>query len=362
MPYCQRCGTQLEENARFCHKCGTHVVIYSLSTKPQYQSSKTSAPLRPIHKDPLIVVVIGLVVILLTAAIVVTFVAAPLEPWDSNVTLVDNSPNVRTLNLNFDTNIGAVSIITLKAGIANNLLINVQVNGSRGLLGNINDPFITTFDNQTIGDTLTVNSRVEVKNSYNTRANVAVQIYVNPDLELNLNVSSITGRVSFSADKPATIQNLKLKATTGEVEANLQGTITLIGDISLQTTTGAVNFRTYENTISGNRTINLKSTTGSINMDITQTKTLDSNLNVNADATTGSVNLELIIDGSVSAKIISDKPSFGNIETNLKNFSGNDTLLHSNNYPAIFNIDFHNRVTTGSINIGAAYQTTTFPS
>ncbi|HKM60138.1 MAG TPA: zinc ribbon domain-containing protein [Candidatus Bathyarchaeia archaeon] len=29
MPYCRRCGNQLWENARFCHKCGTPAVMFT---------------------------------------------------------------------------------------------------------------------------------------------------------------------------------------------------------------------------------------------------------------------------------------------------------------------------------------------
>ena len=362
MPYCRRCGTQLEEDARFCHKCGTPVVTYvpPAAYTPPVQPV-VAAPHRPWHKDPYIVAAIGLVVILLSAAIVVGLLVAPWGSWSTSDSFADSNPNVGTVNLNFVTDIGRVNIATIQMPDSN-IGIYVLANGSRGIMGGSDIPVTITFDNQTVGSALNVNSRVTIENAYTSRADVTCQIFVNPALNLNLNVTSTTGQVSFNADKATTIQSLNLQTTTGEVEANLQGNVTIAGDISLRTTTGAINYRMNENAVSGNHTINLQSTTGSVTLDITQTKTLSGNLQVNAAATTGSVNVGLIIDGGVSAKIISQKPALGNIHTNLNNFQGNDTLLQSNNYPSNSIIEINNSAVTGSININANYKTTTIAS
>ena len=320
-----------------------------------------AAPPKPWRKDPYIVAAIGLVVILLSAAIVVGLLVAPLGSWSTSDSFADSNTNIDTINLNFVTDIGRVNIATMQMPDSN-IGIYVMANGSRGIMGGSNIPVTITFDNQTVGNTLNINSKVTIENAYTSRADVTCQIYVNPALNLNLNVTSTTGKVSFSADRATTIQSLSLQTTTGEVEANLQGNITVAGDISLRTTTGAINYRMNENAVSGNHTIDLKSTTGSVTLDITETKTLAGNLQVNAAATTGSVNVGLTIDGGVSAKIVSQKPALGNIHTNLNNFQGNDTLLQSNNYPSASNIEINNSAVTGSININANYKTTTIAS
>jgi hypothetical protein len=320
-----------------------------------------AAPHRPWHKDQYIVAAIGLVVILLSAAIVVGLLVAPLGSWSTSDSFADSDTNIDTVNLNFKTDIGRVNIATMQMPDSN-IEIYVIANGSRGIMGGSNIPVTITFDNQTVGNTLNINSKVTIENAYTSRADVTCQIYVNPELNLNLNVTSTTGKVSFSADRATTIQSLSLQTTTGEVEANLQGNITVAGDISLRTTTGAINYRMDENAVSGNHTIDLKSTTGSVTLDITEIKTLAGNLQVNAAATTGSVNVGLTIDGGVSAKIVSQKPALGNIHTNLNNFQGNDTLLQSNNYPSASNIEINNSAVTGSININANYKTTTIAS
>jgi hypothetical protein len=363
LPYCRRCGTQLEDDARFCHKCGTPVVTYV----PPAAYTPVAQPVQigqhqPWRKDPYVIAAIGLVVILVSAALIVSLLVAPLGSWSLSDSFADSNSNVDTINLNFVTDIGRVNIATMEQQDSN-IGIYVISNGSRGIIGgSSNIPVTITFDNQTTGNVLNVNSKVAIENVYTSRADLTCQIYVNPALKLNLNVTSTTGHVSFTADKATTIKSLNLQTTTGEVEANLQGNVTIAGDISLRTTTGAINYRMNENAVSGNHTINLQSTTGSVTLDITQTKTLSGNLQVNAAATTGSVNVGLIIDGGVSAKIASQKPALGNILTDLNNFQGNNTLLQSNNFPSNSIIEINNHAVTGNININANYKTTTIAS
>ena len=63
LPYCRICGTKLEENAHFCHKCGTLVAAF------------TPAPqTRSVEKSPFLVPVIILIAVVVVAAIVGVFV------------------------------------------------------------------------------------------------------------------------------------------------------------------------------------------------------------------------------------------------------------------------------------------------
>jgi hypothetical protein len=309
------------------------------------------------YKDPIVIGTIALVVILLSAVIIGVFMVAPMKPWSSNGSQSDENTAAKTLNLNFHTNVGQVNVMTLKIG-ERNVLISVQGNGTYGMLGGSTEPVTFTFDNQTAGDLLTVNSEVIVAESATERSNLAVQIYVDPALTLNLNVTSSTGKVSFVADKPTTIQGLYLESSTGEVEANLQGNLTITGDISLKSSTEDVNFRLSEDAIVGNRTVDLQSSTGSVVVDLTQTKAFNGNLHVNAATSTGSISVGLIVDGSVAGKIESHTGTFGDIQTNLNNFKGNDNSLQTLNYPSTCNIEVQNSVSTGDIYIEANYKTT----
>ncbi|MCL4429964.1 MAG: hypothetical protein M1167_04345, partial [Chloroflexi bacterium] len=75
----------------------------------------------------------------------------------------------------------------------------------------------------------------------------------------------------------------------------------------------------------------------------------------------GSVNVGLQIDGAVGAKIIS-QTNLGSIHSNLQHFSGSQSPIQSDNYPAASNIEINNRTNLGSININAAYQSSVTPA
>jgi len=341
------------EDARFCHKCGTPAITYNPPTAPA-----PSKPLPPLSKDPFVIGAVALVAILVIAVVIAALFVAPFATWSTSSSFADSTEGIKTLNLNFDTDVGRVTVFTSKIG-DNNIGIFIQGNGSRGISGGEN-PLSVTFTNQTAGNELFVDVKVAVEDALSGTANVVCQIYVDPALNLNLNVTSTTGQVSFSADKPTTIQSITLRATTGEVEAHLQSNVTVAGNLSLSTTTGAVNYRMAETNIVGNCSLNLQSTTGSVTMDITQTRTLQGNLEVEAETVTGSINVGLTIDGGVGAKITSDTNAFGDINTNLNNFTGSKSHLQSANYPAASNIEINNRVTgIGSIYINANYKTQT---
>jgi hypothetical protein len=283
-----------------------------------------------------------------------------MTPWSYEKTLSDKNPNVDTLNLNFATNVGDISIMTLQVG-SGAVLIHVQGNGSYSYLTKTEQPMTSTFDNQTVGNTLTVNSQVTVENAYTLGAAVSIQIYVDPSIKLNLNVSSVTGKVALTGDRDTTFQSLSLQSTTGPVEANLQDKVTVTGPISLKTTTGAINFRMHEIDVVGNNSLNLQTTTGDVGMDITETTQLHGNVAVNAHTTTGTIYVGLEVDAGVGAKITSTA-NFGQIKTDLTNFNGDKSPLTSSNYPSANNIEITNTVGTGGVNITAKCQTTTIAS
>jgi hypothetical protein len=317
-------------------------------------------PAKHLRKDHVMVGAIVLIAILLTAVIIIAVAAIPFSSFDFNQTNRDEHPNIKTLNLDFSADVGEVNVVTQNVNDYN-ILIYVSANGSSSLLRSPNVE--VTFSNETVGDVLTVTSRVKVEGGsslLSVGVDVDCIIYVNPALNLNLNVTSDIGQVSLTAQEPATLQSINLHSNTGTVQANLQENVTVAGDISLQTTLGSVYYRMSETNVEGNCTVNLQSNLGSVEMDITQTTVLNGNLKVNTDTTMGSINVGLTIDGDIGAKITSETNA-GSIDTNVKNFSGDQSPLQSNNYPATSNIEIDNHANLGSININAAYQSTTIP-
>jgi hypothetical protein len=329
---------------------------------PQAPSPPTvsNAPPKPLLKNPYVLLAIALVVLVVVAAVVVAFLFAPFSTWSTGQTMQDSNAGVNSLNFNFQTDVGRVNVMTQKLG-GDNVLIHVSANGSQGFLegGAQENSVSISFENQTVGDVLTVNCEVHLENPSLLHANVVCDIFVDPALTLKLNVSSSAGQISFVADKATTIQALNLHANAGEVQANLESNVNVAGDISLKSGTGAIHYRMSETNVEGNHTLDLQSNVGSVYMDIIQTKNLHGNLQVNASTHTGSIDVGLAIDGGVGAKITSQTAGMGDINVKSNNFSGNKSPIQSNNFPANSNIEINNTISGfGSVNIKATYLTT----
>jgi hypothetical protein len=351
LPFCRRCGTKLDDSAHFCQKCGTPVVTFAPAAPAKHD--------RPLRKESLVIAAIILIAILVAAVIVSAIIFAPFSPISFNQTNQDSHSGINTLNLNFQANTAQVTVITQNIN-NQNILIKTSADGSRSIFGATN-PIEVTFTNQTAGNVLTINLKVTEGNEFPTIGTVHLTcaIYVNPTLKLNINVTTQAGSISLISEKSATFQSINLHANAGEVQANMQN-VTIAGEVSLDTQAGSVNFGVRQATLQGNQTVTLHSNAGSVGMDIAQAKTLQGNLNVNAVAELGSVNVALQIDGDVGAKIIS-KTNLGNIHLDVLHFSGNQSSIQSDNFPAGSSIEVNSRTNLGSININAAYQSSNGP-
>jgi hypothetical protein len=307
------------------------------------------------------VTAIILIAIVVVAVIVSAIILAPLHPVNFSQTNQVNQPNINTLNLNFQADVAEVNIIAQNL-TGKTILINTTAKGSTGILGSTN-PIQVSFSNETAGNTLTVTSKItNVDQSlFSRNLKVTCAIFINPSLRLNLNVTTETGQITLTAAESATFESLNLKSTTGIVQANIQNGTAIEGDISLKTTTGTVSFRMNQAVVQGNDTVDLQTTTGSIDIDMAENKTFFGNVQVNATTTTGTVNLEMRIEDGVGAKIES-QTQIGEIRTNLGNFSGDKSPIQSDNYPADGNFLINLRTTLGGIYINAAYQSSTVPT
>ena len=101
MPYCRRCGVQLEENARFCHKCGTQVVTFALTPAATRQTQK-----RIVHKE-----IIALVGIVAVAVLVSVFAFSMFyQQFNFNPANDANQTNVNKLSFNFQAGTPQVNV------------------------------------------------------------------------------------------------------------------------------------------------------------------------------------------------------------------------------------------------------------
>lgn len=316
-------------------------------------------PARPLRKKPLMIVAIALIAILIAAAIVTAVVFVPLYPVNFNQTNQDTHPNINTLNLNLEASAAQVDVLTQNITDKNILIITIA-SGSRSIFGSTN-PVNVNFTNETVDDVLTVNAKVtEPNETFASNPHVTCTVYINPALNLNLNVTTQAGQITLSAEKPATFQSVYLKTNAGSIEATMQNA-TIAGNIALVTQAGSVYIGLSQASVQGNQTVNLHSNAGAVTMDITQTQTLQGNLKVDAVTDLGAVTVGLQIDRGVGAKIVS-QTNLGSIHSNLHNFSGNQSPIQSDNYPAVSNIEINDRTNLGSININANYASSTGPN
>jgi uncharacterized membrane protein YvbJ len=86
MPYCDRCGTKLEENAHFCQRCGASVTVFVPPVPP------TPAPAKSLRNDSAVIIAVVLVAVLVVAVIVIAVFLA-LYPISFNQTNSGNGVN-----------------------------------------------------------------------------------------------------------------------------------------------------------------------------------------------------------------------------------------------------------------------------
>ncbi len=348
MPYCRKCGGKLEEEAKFCRYCGTPVNAYTYTFPPPPPRQN-----RPITREPVFIVAIIIIAVLISAVITIVLVFGSMQSYNFGQTNeAVNQPNVNILNLNFKADNAQINIVT-QNNTSDAVTLYTSGSGSKGIGGQ--NPIQVIFTNQTAGNTLTVNSQITTSGFFAGTPKVTCNIYVNPSMSLNLNVTTETGQVILTSNESATFQSLNLKTATGEVKAYLQNETVIAGDISLKTTTGAVTFSMNQANVDSNRTFILQTTTGTVDMQIAENQTLGGNVQVNASTVTGDVNLSMNINNGVGTRIES-RTDIGSITTNVNNFSGDKSPIQSNNYPAQSNFIINLKANIGSINVDATYQ------
>jgi hypothetical protein len=343
MPYCRKCGAELKEEARFCHVCGTPVAAVTV-------------PAMPRRRSPFLLPVIILVAILLAAAVFGALVFLPFYHVHFDQTNQVAKAGVDSLLLNFQADVAQVNVF-FRNLTDKMVVLNVTADSYVGIFDDPNRTINVTFNHQTANNSEVVTSRVSHIGAWplSCSLNVICDIYIDPSANLSrLSVHSDIGQIVLNADNATTIQTLNLDTTTGSIEASLRQGVVLAGVVSAKTTTGSVTFNWMQADAKGNVPVNLKSTTGTVNLSVSQNSKLSGNVSIDAGTTTGSVNLAMTIHDDVGAKIESHT-SVGGISVKQGGFSGNQSLLQSSNYPAGSNFLVNLATTTGSVHTNAYY-------
>lgn len=349
MPYCWKCGAEVDEDAEFCPACGTP--IGPPVTEPERMRIKRK------EKRPLSTLAIVLIVLLASAAIIVALAFMPVRAVDiSESRSVPYQADVDTINLDFTADIGRVNL-AFEDLVGKLVTLNVSVTGRVGVFGST-DVLHLTFDNTTDSNVLTVAADVDIGDGgwpWYSWLRVTCDLLIDPSMKASLDVKTSVGGIVLDTQAGVVLNSLNLEATTGGVEANLVEDVEVVGDISIKTTTGAVKVFWDDVIITNDVQVNAITTTGGADVSVRQHEELPGTIALRAEATTGGVDFAVDIHGDVGAKIESSVTTGGIDIDRQVGFGGTESLLQSENYPAGGNFVVDLKTTTGGIDIDAKY-------
>jgi len=344
MPYCYKCGAKLEEDANFCHVCGTPVGAPAMA-----------APARRRERTPYLLPITVLITIVVVAIVAGAIIFAPVRPVDFNQS--EEAPfelGIDRLSVDLDADVARVNI-TFEDLPGNLVVLNVSATGAVGILAPTT-PIEVTFDHTVTEGLLAVTSRVYKADRWPWlfSLNVVCDLHIDPSVNLSLNIRTSVGEIILNSKGGVIFDSLSLEATTGSVRAKLARNTVLNSDVSVKSTTGGVEFSWDNAKVTNNISVNVKTTTGGVKMNLNQNDKIPANVTLNAETTTGGIDFFVTIHDKVGAQIKSST-SFGGINVNKIGFSGDKSLMQSNNYPAKSNFIASLKATIGGININANY-------
>jgi len=305
----------------------------------------------------LAILAIVLIALIVTAAVIAALAFLPIRAVDvSESRDVPYQTGVDTVNLDFTADVARVNVAF--EDLTDKLVtLNVSATGRAGVLVSP-DLFDLTFDHTIVDNVLTVTSEVDTFGRgwpWYSWLRVTCDLHIDPAMNASLDVKTSIGRIVVDTQAGLVLNSLSLEATTGGVEANLVEDVVVAGDVSIQTTTGGVEFSWDNVIVTSDVLVNVETTTGGVDVDVTQDEGPLRNVTLKAGATTGGVDFSIEIRGDIGARIESSVTTGGINIAGQVGFSGTESLLQSDNYPASSNFSISLKTTTGGIDISAQY-------
>jgi hypothetical protein len=353
MTYCWKCGTKLDEEAKYCHVCGAAVGTPSPGQPPPPPSAY-----RPRRGWPIaytLAIVLGS--ILIVGVIAGFFFYLPVRPVSFNkYEQVFSQVGATAANFNFSADIATFNV-TFSRLDGTLMTMNVTANGGVGLIVP-SALFNVTMEQTRIGNGIFVDARVVRESTWwpwMGGLSVVCDVHIDESLNTTLKVKTDVGRISLDAPRGAILDSLELETTTGQAEATLEQGVIINGLVRVQSTTGSSSLSWDNVKLAGDVQVDVRTTTGSVQANVTQDSLMRGNVALDAETVTGSARLNLTIHSGVGA-VITSSTSFGGVSTNLTGFSGAKSPWQSNDYPASSNFIIVLKTTTGGINIQATYE------
>ena len=351
MSYCWKCGSKLEEEAKYCHVCGASV------GEPSARSTSPPSNLRRRTWSPVYTLVVVLVGILVVGTVVSVFVFLPFQQVSftrSEEVFAESGVRAVSLNMTADVSGFNVTFADLNGRV---MTMNVTATGGVGAFAP-SDPLNVTVNHLRSGHTMQVDARIERNGVWWPvfgGLNVVCDVQVERSLNVTLNIKTGVGRVVLLTSSGVVLDYLNLETTTGGAEASLGQGVIVNGNVTVQSTTGGANLNWDNVKVTDDVSVAVKTTTGGVGVDIVEDSSMNRNVTLNAETVTGGVDFSMMIQDGVGA-VVNSSTIVGGVNTNLTRFSGAASSLRSENYPAASNFVVTLKTTTGGINVDAAYE------
>jgi hypothetical protein len=306
------------------------------------------------NRGELPLLAIALVIIVIIAVVsMVLFV-----PW--KVTNVDESraltvtDEVEELDLSVDQDIGKVGVYFTDSD-QDHISMTVKGQLRQNLLAS-GDPLTITWASEFVGGRAVLNAMIDVEAYATTYGNdeLVTTITIPSQLSTMVNVSGDTGSSELVAGNGIVLRGGHLSEAAGSTKATLAN-CTLNGNLILEATTGSCKLEWTEVKVGPGVQVSADSTTGSVELDVLQTKALGDNVSFSAGANTGGIELDLNIEGGISSRVISNTDVGGITVKSSTGFTGSDDNLTSINYPSDEVMNFAIDANVGGVELSLEY-------
>ena len=170
-----------------------------------------------------------LIAVLLTAIIISALLFLPFYPVTFNQT--DQAPKASVDDVLVDLQVDVANVNISFKNLPNSMvMLNVTADGNVGILDNPENAVNVTFNHQTANNSEVVVASVlrGARWPISFGLNVNCDLYVDPSVNLSLNVRSSVGKIVMNADTKTTLQNIDLETTTGSVDVCRKTWLSLI--------------------------------------------------------------------------------------------------------------------------------------
>jgi hypothetical protein len=301
-----------------------------------------------------VVVIIAILIVAASSIVIVLFL--PIKPVDVyEHREIASEAGVDSIDLEIEAEIAQVDVTFDDLG-DKFMTLDVWVRGGIGILQDEPD-YNITFDYDIVDDTLEVDVNVDQPGIFESISflNVDCELVISDTLRTDLGVSIDIGSITMRTIGYSNITGLDLDASTGSIMALIVPGTTVWGNVSLGTSTGSVDLEWEDVIIQQDTDLSLISSTGEVNVDVSQERETGFDLSISGVTNTGSVSADVIISGNISSSIDWEY-DVGSVDIHRQvGFTQTDGHMESENHPGTENIAIALSTSTGSVDIWAEW-------